>query len=537
MINSSSFYDYNSSNAAAIQVYNSSPTLNTDTIAGESDSWNGVRFAVKSSGSLNNCTIENLGDGNGVIIQGGSSPTIFSNSILNNYYHGITVYYNGTANPQITDNLIKNNTINNYVGLYFQSSIGGMRNNNVSGFTYGSWCRYASSPNSGGLSQEGGNVITNNIEGIVATDNSYPEFGGGLPAKDECYGVCNQFNSNNSYDAISERESDITAQFDWWGQYPPNTLKMHTDSSSYIDYTGAETSQYDCVLNQGATPINQTNIVGPVSSSNASASPSMQQSRQYILAGNYAKAALLCRNLLKDSSTISLYKQALVTMFNIFQSSSDSTIVNYLYNYASQKNGLVITAKILLASAYEAEGKFADAEKIANNLILSYPNSETEKQALFILSSLSGYEPSYKDVSTEALNALVQKYSSSIDSSLIAMIGLQGNSNLSRSVSLKTAKKKVEQDLNIIHNYQLLGNYPNPFNPTTDIKYQIPNNSYVTLKVYDELGKLVKTLINQFENKGSYNVNFNGSNLASGTYFYRLRAGNFVSTKKMLLLK
>ncbi len=85
--------------------------------------------------------------------------------------------------------------------------------------------------------------------------------------------------------------------------------------------------------------------------------------------------------------------------------------------------------------------------------------------------------------------------------------------------------------------FQLQQNYPNPFNPTTIIKYQIPVNSYVTLKVYDILGNLVKTLVDNYQAQGEYSINFNAGNLASGVYFYRLQAGNFTAAKKLLLLK
>jgi len=80
-------------------------------------------------------------------------------------------------------------------------------------------------------------------------------------------------------------------------------------------------------------------------------------------------------------------------------------------------------------------------------------------------------------------------------------------------------------------------NYPNPFNPTTTINYQIPELSYVTLKVYDVLGSEVTTLVNEEKSTGSYEVEFNASTLPSGIYFYRLQAGSFVETKKMVLLK
>ncbi len=74
-------------------------------------------------------------------------------------------------------------------------------------------------------------------------------------------------------------------------------------------------------------------------------------------------------------------------------------------------------------------------------------------------------------------------------------------------------------------------------NPTTVIEYTIPKDSHVTLKIYDVLGQEVRTLVDQDQQVGRYSVNFNGSSLASGVYFYRLVAGNHVVTKKMLMLK
>ncbi len=82
-------------------------------------------------------------------------------------------------------------------------------------------------------------------------------------------------------------------------------------------------------------------------------------------------------------------------------------------------------------------------------------------------------------------------------------------------------------------------NYPNPFNPSTVINYQLPVSGYVTLKVYDVLGREIKTLVNEFQNAGIYNSQFStlNSQFASGLYFYALRIGNFVQTKKMILTK
>lgn len=87
------------------------------------------------------------------------------------------------------------------------------------------------------------------------------------------------------------------------------------------------------------------------------------------------------------------------------------------------------------------------------------------------------------------------------------------------------------------NNYYLNQNYPNPFNPGTKINFSIPKNSFVTLKVYDMLGKEVAALVNENLNPGSYNFDFNAAGFASGIYFYKITAGDFSEVKKMTLLK
>jgi len=92
---------------------------------------------------------------------------------------------------------------------------------------------------------------------------------------------------------------------------------------------------------------------------------------------------------------------------------------------------------------------------------------------------------------------------------------------------------------NVINNsdYSLEQNYPNPFNPVTNLKFGILNTGFVSLKIYDALGKEVMTLVNDIRSAGRYEVEFDGSNLTSGIYFYKLESGNFISTRKMTLIK
>lgn len=103
----------------------------------------------------------------------------------------------------------------------------------------------------------------------------------------------------------------------------------------------------------------------------------------------------------------------------------------------------------------------------------------------------------------------------------------------------------VEENNFLPNNFSLSQNYPNPFNPKTVIGYQLPVNIIVTLKIYDVLGREVATLVDEYKPAGRYEVEFNASNLSSGTYFYRLQAGDpsvgsgqrFVETKRLTLLK
>lgn len=96
----------------------------------------------------------------------------------------------------------------------------------------------------------------------------------------------------------------------------------------------------------------------------------------------------------------------------------------------------------------------------------------------------------------------------------------------------------IEYDLNKIPTeFSLFQNYPNPFNPTTAIKYELPKQSRVQLIIYNILGQKVDELVNTFQKAGRYEVKWNAENFASGIYYYRIEAGNFVQTKKLILLK
>ncbi len=122
---------------------------------------------------------------------------------------------------------------------------------------------------------------------------------------------------------------------------------------------------------------------------------------------------------------------------------------------------------------------------------------------------------------------------------------LTHNLSLTQSYRLKqidydgsiTYSQEIEIDVKLPNVFELEQNYPNPFNPNTTIRYQIRQDGFVTLKIYDILGIEVAVLVNEETPQGIYNVQFTTNNLSSGVYFYQLKAGEFIQTKKMIYLK
>jgi len=106
-----------------------------------------------------------------------------------------------------------------------------------------------------------------------------------------------------------------------------------------------------------------------------------------------------------------------------------------------------------------------------------------------------------------------------------------------KAVIIYIAPTSIKDDYPSAGSYFLFQNYPEPFNPSTTIKYRVSEVSFVTLKVYDVIGNEIATLVNQEKPKGSYKVDFNAASLPSGVYFYQLKAGSYLNTRKMVLLK
>ena len=114
--------------------------------------------------------------------------------------------------------------------------------------------------------------------------------------------------------------------------------------------------------------------------------------------------------------------------------------------------------------------------------------------------------------------------------------GSAGGNGMAGNVTVEVPTGVAKQN-GLINNFKLEQNYPNPFNPNTKINWQSPAGGRQTLKIFDVVGNEIATLIDEVKPAGNYDIEFDASSLSSGVYFYRLNAGAYIQTKKMLLIK
>ncbi len=171
-----------------------------------------------------------------------------------------------------------------------------------------------------------------------------------------------------------------------------------------------------------------------------------------------------------------------------------------------------------------------------NNVVLTWSTAtETNNKGFEVQKSLDGKNFSTinfvggNGTTTNISNyTYIDKNVSGIVYYRLKQIDFDGTSKISNIVEVNTQT---------VVSYILKQNYPNPFNPSTTISYQIPEKNFVSIKVIDVLGNEVATVINSEQDAGLHNVTFNASNLASGIYLYQLKVGNYVQTKRMMLMK
>jgi hypothetical protein len=172
-----------------------------------------------------------------------------------------------------------------------------------------------------------------------------------------------------------------------------------------------------------------------------------------------------------------------------------------------------------------AFGDFLDDNEITEELIIGFSNSSLNHTTIY----------KTEDPVLSGIGSIIYDPGSPSDYYVSAMTTASFRESLHPITSVD--EEQASNNNSIVKSFDLYQNYPNPFNPKTTIKYQVPRLSFVTIKVYDVLGNEIATLVNEEKSLGNSKLEFSGTNLPSGIYFYRLQAGDFIKTKKMILLK
>jgi protocatechuate 3,4-dioxygenase beta subunit len=202
---------------------------------------------------------------------------------------------------------------------------------------------------------------------------------------------------------------------------------------------------------------------------------------------------------------------------------------------------IVVTA-LSDSGAATVHGQVKDNHGSPLNGAFVYAENSNQQTASFGISddqgnyTISGLIPGSYIVSSQLYGYDNNQLPSSVSLSYSTQSSVSASSSFSLTPDDNVTAVK-ESTPAVTASFKLNQNYPNPFNPSTIISYSIPNQSKVTLKVYNILGSEVATLVDEYKPAGNYSVIFNAARLSSGVYFYQIKAGNFVSTKKLMLLK
>ncbi len=520
---------------------------------------NGIYLSNSNNVLIKNNTFESPNNNNGFFVGISMEYCPSGNiDIINNNINysstGITVIQ---SSPYISRNsrTVQNNTNS---GIYLDNSNSIIKNNTISNFQTSVKCYY-SSPNlfQNYLSnaayyniflttystplmapvKEGSNMNwlggNNRISGspsssgIEFSDESYPEMKDG-------YNVESMNGSNYITGSIPTfLDGSIDVSNNNWGDSIPSLNKFNIEGG-YVIYSPTY---------NGTTPITfdnfELNDIGfglfdTVFINNTVLSPG----------GEILFMQAYRKEIRKDYVTaISLYKQVIVNFKNsYFAAASIERIFNCIEK--SRFNlGLFLTHQYYLNQIINNN----DYPRILRELAEDYIIKCKVKRNL-LNEALTDYQNMYEinQNNPKGHHAFLNK-----ECVLAMLIDTSRNSKISQFANLNLHKLNLLAIINQNrHNsimmadgnetpktFQLYQNYPNPFNPVTTIKYEIPKDVFVSIKIYDVIGREVKTLVNDFERTGQYTVFFNGNNLASGVYFFRIQAGDYTNVKRMVLIK
>ncbi|MFH1194244.1 MAG: T9SS type A sorting domain-containing protein [bacterium] len=492
-LSSCTFTSNSAGEGGGMSNYYSSPTLTNCTFTSNSDSWGGGMYNYESSPTLTSCTFaSNMAyTGGGMYNHYNSSPTLIdcsfkNNSAINNNGGGMSNEF--SSHPTLTNCIFTSNSAT------FNG--GGMNNYESSPTLINCTFTSNSAKWGGGMEISSSSPTLNNC---IVWGNTASDYGNQFDILDDGTTTLN-------YSCYANGNKDVFL-------YGGGTFTA-TNNNITIDPKFVEPATDDYRI-AGNSPCKNTGANG------------------YNATGTDIRGQVRNQNITIDMGayeyTIGIdHEVSLPVELTSFSATSSNGNVSLNWQTATEVNnyGFEIERTVILSGA-------------KNPLIRNWQNIGFVEGSG---NSNSPKEYSFIDRSAASISHTNYLYR-------LKQIDIDGAFTYSEEIIVKTRR-----DESLPTEFELFQNYPNPFNPTTTIKYVIPSgarnhkdfsssstprndNALVTIKVYDILGNEVATLVNETKEPGVYEVEFDGSNLASGIYFYKLMSGNFLSTKKIIMLK
>jgi len=565
----------NMSNGATIQA-NSASNITIDHL--------NLQYGNVQALNSSNITVQNSNFTEGSITFTNSTGTVTGNVMAQDYATAILAQNGSTVNCYYNTIFGKNEALGEMGVIYCNGASGNIGQNDIDFFDYGINIFNSSSPHfHNPQSGSKNNRITGHLySGISINNNSWPVIGYNGA---DCYGL-NSIHDNLPYDIVLNNWGEgspgyVDALGTYWNNGSWQNARVYVQPGSQLDYgqyggfevpndPWGSTPLPSMQTQQGVpVPSGKGQIVASVASvpgANQSlniAETSRQASAQKAINDSAADDPLSGGIQLRDNGNFKAAKdffvsylgknpddqRAYVELYNCADSTTTPSLIRYFKSLPQQADK---EQRILLSYLYLKQGDIKSAKEVNNSIITANANTAFAMRATLNNFYITLYDDNDLQTASAILKDVLNKRDLSPQTSTrqvgsstnpieltLAQNALKTyvNPNIGGTPSSSTEQGSNEAVAVVPATNGLIENYPNPFNPTTVIRYQLSRDSRVTLKVYDILGREVATLVNDNQTAGVHEATFDATRHSSGVYFYRLSLPGHSYVKKMLLVK